>query len=106
MCGHDGHCAWLVGAASKILEKIDTIPSDKCVRLMFQPAEEILGGAFPMVQEGCLDGVDEVYGAHNDPYFPTGKLTVKAGPTAAQITEIDIIVMITKNQQLSDTFHS
>jgi metal-dependent amidase/aminoacylase/carboxypeptidase family protein len=101
MCGHDGHCAWLVGGTSKILEKIDTIPSDKCVRLMFQPAEEMLGGAFPMIQEGCLDGIDEVYGAHNEPCIPTGKLNVVAGPTAAEITEIDIIVLSSKRTKKS-----
>lgn len=92
MCGHDGHCAWLLGGASKILEKINLIPSDKCVRLLFQPAEEQMGAAFLLIQEGCMAGVDEVYGAHNLPLSPTGKLLVKPGPVMAQITEIEINV--------------
>lgn len=93
MCGHDGHCAWMLGAASKLLEKIDTIPSDKVARLLFQPAEESPGGAFPMIQEGCLEGVDEVYGAHNLPLARTGKLLVKAGPVMSQVTMISIVVI-------------
>ncbi len=92
MCGHDGHCAWLLGAASRILESLDKIPSDKTVRLLFQPAEEAIGGAFPMVQEGCLQDVREVYGAHCEPFAKTGKLFVKEGPIQAQITEIVLTV--------------
>jgi metal-dependent amidase/aminoacylase/carboxypeptidase family protein len=54
----------------------------------------MIGRAFPMIQEGCLEGVDEVYGAHNDSMDPAGKLTVKMCLVAARITEIDIILMI------------
>mmetsp|Transcript_30308 Transcript_30308/g.34971 ORF Transcript_30308/g.34971 Transcript_30308/m.34971 type:complete len:400 (+) Transcript_30308:14-1213(+) len=92
MCGHDGHCAWLLGAASKILENLDKIPSDKTVRLLFQPAEEALGGAFPMIQEGCLQDVNEVYGAHCEPWGKTGEIYIKDGPIQAQITEINITI--------------
>lgn len=92
MCGHDGHCAWLLGAASKIIEKIDIIPCNKTVRLLFQPAEEDVGGAVPMIQEGCLEGVNEVYGAHNAPVARTGLLVVKAGPVLSQLTDISITV--------------
>lgn len=42
------------------------------VRLLFQPAEEGPGGAEQMIKEGCLEGVDEVYGLHNIPDFPEG----------------------------------
>lgn len=52
MCGHDVHMSCLVGGTAKILEKIDQIPSDKHIRLLFQPAEERVGGAFGMIQEG------------------------------------------------------
>ena len=90
LCGHDGHCAWLLGAGSKILDNIDKIPSDKGVRLLFQPAEEALGGAFPMVQEGCLEGVSEVYGGHSEPFAKTGQIFEKDGAIQAQVTEIKI----------------
>ena len=55
MCGHDGHITCLVGFVPKFLKHIDKIPSDKVVRLLFQPSEE---GPWPgskiMIEQGCL----------------------------------------------------
>ena len=45
MCGHDGHVAMLLAAAQVVQLNIEKIPQDKCVRLLFQPAEEEPGGA-------------------------------------------------------------
>ena len=55
------------------------IPSNKMVRLLFQPAEEGPGGAKPMIEEGCLDGIQEVYGYHNIPNFDEGDIRVCEG---------------------------
>jgi len=52
----------------------DKIPKNKKVRLLYQPAEEGPGGAKQMIEEGCLDGVDEVYGYHNVPNFDEGDI--------------------------------
>ena len=64
LCGHDGHTASLLGFASKYLEKIDQIPSNKTVRLLFQPCEESCkgtdGGAVEMIKEGCLKGIEVI----------------------------------------------
>jgi len=92
MCGHDMHMTGLVGGTSKILEKLNEIPSDKKLRLLFQPAEEAIGGALPMIKEGAMEGVDEVYGFHNWPWGQPGKLFVKKGPMMACITDIDIVI--------------
>ena len=57
-----------------ILEHLDDLPSNCTIRLLYQPAEESPGGAKPMIDEGCLEGVDEVYGYHNTPLLDLGQL--------------------------------
>lgn len=84
MCGHDGHMASLLGAAIVLKAVIDRLPSTATVRLLFQPAEEGGAGAKKMVEEGALDGVDEVYGFHNWPMQPVGTVALKSGPVMAQ----------------------
>jgi metal-dependent amidase/aminoacylase/carboxypeptidase family protein len=63
MCGHDGHMAALIGTG--VLLNSDAVrakvPSNCKIRLLFQPAEETPGGAVPMIEAGCLEGIDEVY---------------------------------------------
>lgn len=56
------------------------------MKLLFQPAEEGPGGAEIMIKEGCLDGVDEVYGYHNIPNFDEGDIRVCEGPFFAAVT--------------------
>jgi len=56
------------------------------LKLLFQPAEEGPGGAEIMIKEGCLDGVDEVYGYHNIPNFDEGDIRVCEGPFFAAVT--------------------
>jgi len=68
------------------------IPTGSKVRLMFQPAEEGPGGAKPMIEEGALDGIDEVYGLHNVPNMPAGHIRLKCGPMMAAIAGIKIKV--------------
>jgi len=93
MCGHDMHVTCLLGGASKLLEKIEQIPSDKKLRLIFQPAEEATGGAYPMIQEGAMEGVDEVYGFHNEPWDKPGKLYIMPGFVMARCTTIEIKII-------------
>ena len=83
MCGHDGHVAMLMAATEVVMKKRDKIPSNKMFRLLLQPAEEGPGGAKPMIDENCLDGVDEVYGLHNVPNFDEGDIRVCNGPIMA-----------------------
>lgn len=71
MCGHDGHTTCLIGFVPLFMEQIKTIPKNKTIRLLFQPSEEgPLSGAELMIKQGCLEGVNEVYGFHN---WPIGK---------------------------------
>jgi amidohydrolase len=90
MCGHDGHTATLVGVGRLLAPLADQLNGR--VRLLFQPAEEGPGGAPKMIEEGCLDGVDEVYGMHNWPGAPLGALRTIEGPCMATVAEFKLTV--------------
>jgi metal-dependent amidase/aminoacylase/carboxypeptidase family protein len=92
LCGHDGHMASLVGAAALLRRRLSRVPCDCKVRLLFQPAEEGPGGAAPMVEGGCMQGVDEVYGYHNWPSWPLGHLKVAPGPVMAHPSSFEIVI--------------
>ena len=92
LCGHDGHIAALCATAIALQRRADRIPSNMTVRLLFQPAEEGPGGALPMIKEGCLDGVDEVYGWHNWPAWPMGRLVVAPGTVMAHVMDMQITI--------------
>jgi hippurate hydrolase len=80
-CGHDGHTASLVAAAEWLKEREARLPGP--VTLLFQPAEEGGHGARRMIEDGCLEGIDEVYGWHNWPPLPFGQARVAAGTVMA-----------------------
>eukprot|EP01006_Ploeotia_vitrea_P025987 TRINITY_DN58961_c0_g1_i1.p1 TRINITY_DN58961_c0_g1~~TRINITY_DN58961_c0_g1_i1.p1 ORF type:complete len:411 (-),score=24.22 TRINITY_DN58961_c0_g1_i1:135-1367(-) len=91
MCGHDGHLTSLSYAALLFHAAKDRIPSDATIRLLFQPAEEGGFGAVKMIEDGCLEGVDECYGYHNWP-GPLGSLAVKPGAMMAHACHLYITV--------------
>lgn len=80
-CGHDGHTAMLLGTARALYEIRDQLAGN--VKLIFQPAEEMVQGAAKMVEEGVLDDVDGIMGIHLWADLPTGKINVEAGPCMA-----------------------
>lgn len=80
-CGHDVHTAALVGAGVALADLHRTSPLPGRVRLMFQPAEEIMpGGALELIAGGVLDGVDRVFGLHCDPSVDVGEVGMREGP--------------------------
>jgi amidohydrolase len=83
LCGHDAHTAMLVGAARALATVRDRLPCS--VRFIFQPNEEALpGGAPAMIADGCLEGVDRIFGMHVWPLLDTGQVGLVAGPAMAQ----------------------
>jgi len=74
-CGHDGHMAMLLGAAS-ILKRME-LPGK--VVLIFQPAEEAGNGAAKIVEQGGLEGVQMVFGGHIDTHYQVGFMTIDPG---------------------------
>ncbi len=90
-CGHDGHTAMLLGAARYLAETRDF---DGTVHLIFQPAEEGLGGAKRMIEDGLLQQFDceQIYGLHNWPELPAGQIAVHPGPVMAAANQFEIHV--------------
>lgn len=82
-CGHDGHTAIAITAAEILAARRAELPGT--VVFIFQPAEELLSGAKPMIEAGVLDSprVDEIYGLHLTTQDPAGKVNVRPGPTMA-----------------------
>ena len=76
-CGHDAHTAMLI-AAGLALASAPELPGR--VRLIFQPAEEVMpGGALDVIASGGVDGVDSIFGLHCDPRLPVGQVGTRVG---------------------------
>ncbi len=90
-CGHDGHTTMLLGAARYLAE---TRNFDGQVHFIFQPAEEGIGGAKAMIEDGLFQmfPCDAIFGMHNRPGLPVGKFAVRAGPTMAGGAFFDISI--------------
>jgi len=80
-CGHDVHMAALLGAAKVLQEKRAEFAGE--VRLFFQQAEEIGGGAKHFIAAGLLEGVHRVFGGHVIPTMDTGTVGIGDGPRNA-----------------------
>lgn len=87
-CGHDAHTAMLLSAAEALVAVKDELAGT--VRFIFQPAEEITEGAEVMIQQGAMQGVDNVFGIHIWSQMSTHTISCNAGPVFASA---DVVVV-------------
>ncbi|NIK62278.1 amidohydrolase [Kribbella shirazensis] len=83
-CGHDVHTAALLGASLVLAGMARDGHLDRRVRVIFQPAEEVMpGGALGVIAAGGLDGVRRIYGLHCDPRLQVGEVGLRVGALTA-----------------------
>jgi len=91
-CGHDGHTAIAIVLAEVLAARRASLPGTAV--FVFQPAEEVLGGARPMLEAGVLDahGVAEIYGLHLVSRLPVGRVEARSGISMASADFLEIEV--------------
>jgi amidohydrolase len=91
-CGHDIHTATLIGLAEVLRQLAPQLAGT--VKLVFQPAEEAVGGMRAMIAEGLLDNprVDSALGFHNSPDIPVGRFGYVPGPAMAAADKFEVVV--------------
>ena len=92
-CGHDGHTAIGMGVAQMLAETREQWSGR--VKLLFQPAEEGLGGASATIRDGVLDAPepDAAFALHLWNQFPLGQLVVQPGPLMAAADRFEISII-------------
>jgi amidohydrolase len=91
-CGHDVHTAVLLGAGLFLARTAAAGALPGRVRLIFQPAEEVPGGALDVLAAGGIASVDRIFALHCDPRLDVGKVGTRVGPITAACDKIRVRV--------------
>jgi amidohydrolase len=91
-CGHDMHSAILIGAAKVLGEIREELTGT--VKFIFQPSEETVGGAVPMIKAGCMENpkVDYILGLHVEPRILSGAVGIKYGQVYASSDVFELTI--------------
>lgn len=90
-CGHDMHATVLLGTALALAELAAEGRLGGRVRLLFQPAEEVIpGGAIDLIAAGGLEGVGSAYALHCDPRVDVGQIGIKSGPITSACDTVSV----------------
>lgn len=90
-CGHDGHTATLLILGKLLWEMRESLTGEYV--LIHQHAEELEpGGAIEMIEAGCLEGVDVIFGTHLSSNHPTGTIGYHVGPIMAAVDSFDLTI--------------
>jgi amidohydrolase len=93
-CGHDVHTTALIGAGVALAQLHERSPLPGRVRLLFQPAEEIMpGGALELIAAGALDGLSHVFCLHCDPSLDAGEVGLRVGPLTGAADALKVRVL-------------
>ncbi|HAE84832.1 MAG TPA: amidohydrolase, partial [Ktedonobacter sp.] len=89
-CGHDGHTTIALAVADILSKRRSELSGN--VKFIFQPAEETIGGAEPMVKEGAMQGVDNIIGLHLISDYAIGRVGVRSGTVFASADKFVLTV--------------
>jgi amidohydrolase len=91
-CGHDAHTVVVLGAGLALATQRDAlVQRDLGVRLVFQPAEEVIpGGALEVIEAGWLSDVDEIFAVHCDPSLDVGEVGLLVGAITAAADSVEV----------------
>jgi amidohydrolase len=90
-CGHDVHTSVLLGAGLVLADLEREGLLGRRVRLIFQPAEELMpGGALDVIEAGGLDGVERAFTLHCDPKIEVGQVGLRTGPITSACDRISV----------------
>ena len=91
-CGHDVHIAAVLGAGLALQKQADSLAAQGIgVRLIFQPAEEVLpGGAKAVIEQGGIRGVDRIFSVHCDPTLDVGHVGLRDGAITAAADAVTV----------------
>ena len=89
-CGHDVHTSILLGTGLFLARAAAAGALPGKVRLIFQPAEEVPGGALDVLAAGGISSVERVFALHCDPKLDVGKIGTRIGPITAACDKVKV----------------